>query len=133
MSMPEFLDSYITGLSTGLFLVSVLFGSFVAMPREPVSRGIRATMFLSKLRQAGFRMVSQSRSVRVELGDGWKCKFWKDKWCGDFTLESLFLSLFALTVDPQASVAEAFDEHLRGGAWAPTFRRHFLLEEEEEF
>ncbi|MQL81300.1 hypothetical protein Taro_013749 [Colocasia esculenta] len=36
-------------------------------------------------------------------------------------------------VDPLVSMAQAFDVHLPGGAWAPTFRRHFLLDEEDQF
>ncbi|MQM16298.1 hypothetical protein Taro_049254 [Colocasia esculenta] len=69
--------------------------------------------------------------VRVELGDDQKCRFVKYRWCGDFILESLLPSLFALIMDPMAFVAQAFDEHLLGVAWAPTFRCHFLLEKEE--
>ncbi|MQL77218.1 hypothetical protein Taro_009625 [Colocasia esculenta] len=71
--------------------------------------------------------------VWVELGDDRKCRILKRQWCGDFTLEYLFTSLFALTVDSLASVVQAFDEHLPGGAWAPTFRLHFLPEDKEQF
>ncbi|MQL89675.1 hypothetical protein Taro_022235 [Colocasia esculenta] len=61
-------------------------------------------------------------------------------WWGDGRLLSLHsrgssrrFSLCALAVDPLTFVGQVFDLHLPGGAWAPTFRRHFLLEEEDQF
>ncbi|MQM04771.1 hypothetical protein Taro_037575 [Colocasia esculenta] len=31
--------------------------------------------------------------ARAGLGDGQKCLFWKDSWCGDFSLESIVISI----------------------------------------
>ena len=38
------------------------------------------------------------------LGNGWRVKFWKDKWCGATPLCVSFLSLFALAVSKEAWV-----------------------------
>ncbi|MQL90131.1 hypothetical protein Taro_022724 [Colocasia esculenta] len=63
MYMPEFLNSYITGLSTGLFLVSVLFGSFVAMPREQDPANSAVCRLSSLADSAACRLMLQQGSA----------------------------------------------------------------------
>ncbi|MQL81740.1 hypothetical protein Taro_014204, partial [Colocasia esculenta] len=48
-------------------------------------------------------------SVSISLGDGQRCSFWTDRWCGDLTLDHLFLDLFAIISALTATVADFFD------------------------
>ncbi|MQL87858.1 hypothetical protein Taro_020411 [Colocasia esculenta] len=70
-----------------------------------------------------------SSSLRIRLGDGQSALFWRDKWCGDFTMEEAFPSLAAISMPPSPSVEQMFDFAISGGSWAPTFRRNLSHEE----
>ena len=40
------------------------------------------------------------------VGNGRRVRFWKDKWCGDDQLCSYFPSLYAISLDKEAWVAD---------------------------
>lgn len=51
------------------------------------------------------------------VGNGWKVKFWKDKWFGNASLGSSFLPLFTLASSKDVWVADVWDSSVpRGGA-----------------
>ena len=56
------------------------------------------------------------------VGNGRRVRFWKDKWCGDDPLCTSFPSLFAISLDKEAWVADVWS-HSGGGVWAPRFSR----------
>ena len=69
------------------------------------------------------------------VGNGRGVRFWRDRWCGDFPLCVSFPSLFALTIDKEAQVADIWDLLAEGG-WNPCFSRAFNdweVEEAESF
>ena len=65
----------------------------------------------------GIRMDWELVSNRLVfiVGNGRRVSFWRDKWCGDSPLCSSFPSLFALTIDKEASVADVWDSLAEGG------------------
>ena len=70
------------------------------------------------------------------VGNGRRVQFWKDAWCGEVALCTLFPSLFALAMHKEASVANAWDCSRDVGRWSPRFIRLFNdweLEEVERF
>ena len=48
---------------------------------------------------------------------------WKDVWCGEEALCSIFLALFNLVVHKEAMVADMWDCDREEGGWSPTFQR----------
>ena len=48
------------------------------------------------------------------LGDGKRINFWKDVWCGEEALCSIYPSLFNLALNKEATVADTWDRG-RGG------------------
>ena len=58
------------------------------------------------------------------VGNGRRVRFWRDRWCGDSPLCVSFPSLFALTIDKEARVADIWDLLAEGG-WNPCFSRAF--------
>lgn len=68
-------------------------------------------------------------SAKVRMGNKDKCRFWKDRLCGNFTLEASFPRLYAVVAAPLTSVSQIFDFHMSGGAWAPTFMRNLKPKE----
>ncbi|MQL87124.1 hypothetical protein Taro_019663 [Colocasia esculenta] len=68
-------------------------------------------------------------SVSISLGDGQRCSFWTNRWCGNLTLDHLFPDLFAISSAPMATVADFYEENHAGGMWVPTFRRNLSMEE----
>ena len=68
------------------------------------------------------------------VGNGRRVRFWRDRWCGDFPLCVSFPSLFALSVDKEAWVADIWDPLAEEGwgGWNPCFSRAFNDWEVEE-
>ena len=52
----------------------------------------------------GWKLVSDKLAFIV--GNGRRVSFWRDRWCGKSALCMTFTSLFALTVEKEAWVAE---------------------------
>ena len=67
--------------------------------------------FISSLRPI-FKTVQPF--FRPKLGTGESFQFWADEWLGNGRLSQSFPSLFALTLDPECSVRQAWQN-----AWAP--------------
>ena len=57
------------------------------------------------------------------LGNGRRIRFWKDVWCGEEVLCSLFPSMFSLAVQKDAMVSDMWNHFREEGGWAPTFLR----------
>ncbi|RVW17454.1 Transposon TX1 uncharacterized 149 kDa protein [Vitis vinifera] len=69
------------------------------------------------------------------VGNWWRVRFWRDRWCRESSLCVSFPSLFAFTVDKEAWVADFWDLLAEGG-WNPCFSRAFNdweVEEAERF
>ena len=88
----------------------------------------------------GIRMNWELVGARILflVGNGWRVRFWRDRWCGDSPLCVSFPSLFALSVDKEAWVADIWDPLAEGGwgGWNPCFSIAFndwVVEEAERF
>ncbi|RVW48810.1 hypothetical protein CK203_104318 [Vitis vinifera] len=74
----------------------------------------------------------------VGVHGNWKWEevsFWRDRWCGDTPLCESFPSLFALSAEKEAWVADVWDPLAEGG-WSPCFSRvlnDWEVEEVERF
>ncbi|RVW44985.1 putative ribonuclease H protein [Vitis vinifera] len=83
-----------------------------------------------------WKLVSDRLAFKV--GNGIRVSFWRDRWCGESPLCMSFPSLFALTVEKEAWVADIWDPLVEGG-WGgsnPCFLRAFNdweVEEAERF
>ena len=47
-----------------------------------------------------------STRISFSVGNGWKVRFWRDRWCGDSPLSVSFPTLFALGIDKEAWVVD---------------------------
>ena len=56
------------------------------------------------------------------VGNGRRIRLWEEKWCGDDKLCALFPSLYAISLDKKAWLADEWS-HFGGGVWAPRFSR----------
>ena len=56
------------------------------------------------------------RQIYFCVGNGRRVRFWKDRWCGDSLLCESFPSLFALSTEKEAWVADVRDP-LAEGSW----------------
>ena len=65
------------------------------------------------------------QNVAFSLGNGRRISFWKDVWCGEEALRSLFPSLFILAVQKDAMVIDLWDCNKEEGRWSPTFLKSF--------
>ncbi|RVX16052.1 putative ribonuclease H protein [Vitis vinifera] len=86
--------------------------------------------------RADWKLVSDRMAFIV--GNGRRVSFWRDRWCGESPLYMTFPSLFALTVEKEAWVANIWDPLAEGGwgGWNPCFLRAFNdweVEEAESF
>ena len=54
-----------------------------------------------------------------------RVSFWRDRWCGDAPLSESFPSLYALSIEKEAWVADVWDPLVQGGrgGWNPCFSR----------
>ncbi|RVW35452.1 putative ribonuclease H protein [Vitis vinifera] len=75
-----------------------------------------------------------SRKFGEEEGGGIlkRVKFWKDNWCGNFTLCNSFPSLYAFATYKEAWIEEMWDHSGGEGVWSPSFSRPFNEWEVEE-
>ena len=86
----------------------------------------------------GIRMDWELGSERRVFigGNGRRVRFWRDRWCWDSPLCVSFPSLFALTVDKEAWVADIWEAEGGWGCWNSCFSRAFNdweVEEAERF
>ena len=58
---------------------------------------------------------SLSGSISFLVCNGWRVRFWKDKWYGDKPVCVTFPSLFTLTVSKEAWVADVWNSLVEGG------------------
>ena len=49
---------------------------------------------------------SFSRCILYDIGDGFRVKFWHDRWCGETSLTANYPKLFRFCQDKEVSVAE---------------------------
>ena len=47
--------------------------------------------------------------ISFSVGNGRRVRFWRDRWCGDSPLCESFPSLFALSIEKEAWVADVRD------------------------
>ena len=79
---------------------------------------------------------SFSQNVVFSLGDGRRIKFWKDVWCGEEALCSIYPLLFNLALNKEAMVTDIWDSSRGVGCWSLTFLRplkDWEIEEVERF
>ena len=72
------------------------------------------------------------QNATFSLGDGRRISFWKNVWCGEEALCSLFPSMFILAMQKDAMVADLWNCFREEGGWSPTFLRSFNDWEMEE-
>ena len=56
-----------------------------------------------------------STQISFSVGNERMVRFWRDRWCGDCLLCESFPSLFALSIEKEAWVAEVWDLLAEGG------------------
>ena len=66
------------------------------------------------------------------VGNGRRVKFWKDNWCGNFTLCNSFPYLYAFSSYKEAWLEELWDHSVEERVWSPSFSRPFNDWEVEE-
>ena len=64
-------------------------------------------------------------NVVFSLGNGKRVCFWKDIWCGNEAFCNSFPSLFALTSNKEAFVADLWEYAREEGGWLPCFSKPF--------
>ena len=64
-----------------------------------------------------------SKTFSFAVGDGKRIKFWKDRWCGDSSLNIVFPSLFTLASVKEAWMGDSVKEACV--CWNPTFIKPF--------
>ena len=77
-----------------------------------------------------------SKRVDFKLRDGRGVRFWKDRWCGEDSLEEAFPRLYYLASSKDAWVAQLWDRSGNLGYWNPVFTRlnnDWEMEEVETF
>ncbi|RVW12625.1 putative ribonuclease H protein [Vitis vinifera] len=76
--------------------------------------------------------------ISFSVGNGRRVSFWRDRWCGDAPLCDSFPSIYALSIEKEAWVADVWDPLVQGGrgGWNPCFSRalnDWEMEEAELF
>ncbi|RVX03908.1 putative ribonuclease H protein [Vitis vinifera] len=100
-------------------VISAKYGEEEGGWRSCVVRGSFGVGLWKAIRR-GWEAVGNNLAYAV--GNGRRIRFWEDKWCGDDKLCSLFPSLYAISLDKEAWVADVWS-HSGGGVWAPRFSR----------
>ncbi|RVW71359.1 putative ribonuclease H protein [Vitis vinifera] len=100
-------------------VISAKYGEEEGGWRSCVVRGSFGVGLWKAIRR-GWEAVGNNLAYVV--GNGRRIRFWEDKWCGDDKLCSLFPSLYAISLDKEAWVADVWS-HSGGGVWAPRFSR----------
>ena len=59
------------------------------------------------------------------MGDGRRLSFWKNVWCREEALCDFFPSLYALTDNKEALMADLWDSSREEGGWIPCFIKSF--------
>lgn len=71
--------------------------------------------------------------MRLSIGNGSRCLFWEDRWCGAQSLSSLFPKLAAVAARRGVAVGQLYHtQPTGGGVWAPCFRRNLRDDEIKE-
>ena len=70
-------------------------------------------------------MIQSFPYVVLSMGNGRRLRFWKDIWCGEEALCDSFPSLYALSDNKEALVADMWDSSREEGGWIPRFIRSF--------
>ncbi|RVX11584.1 LINE-1 retrotransposable element ORF2 protein [Vitis vinifera] len=78
--------------------------------------------FWKDIRKEG---VLLQNKVGFSVGNGRRVKFWKDNWCGNFTLCNSFPSLYAFATYKEAWLEEMWDHSGGEEVWSPRFSRPF--------
>ncbi|RVW89825.1 hypothetical protein CK203_034486 [Vitis vinifera] len=102
--------------------------------RQYLSKGGRATLIGRGLAHAGsergawrgalerIRMDWDLVGARISfsVGNGRRVSFWRDRWCGDAPLCDSFPSIYALSIEKEAWVADVWDPLVQGEADCPS-------------
>lgn len=59
----------------------------------------------------------------MEVRNGLKTKFWKDKWCDENSLQRVYPLVFSLAMDPDALAHDYLDFCYNPPSWLPILRR----------
>ena len=70
-------------------------------------------------------MIYRPPKCSLSLGNERRISFWKNVWCGEEALRSLFPSPFILAVQKDAMVVDLWDCNREEGGWSPTFLGSF--------
>ncbi|RVW72345.1 putative mitochondrial protein [Vitis vinifera] len=77
-----------------------------------------------------------NKRVAFKVGDGRRVRFWKDRWCGEDSLDVAFPRLYNLAFSKDVWVAQLWDQSGNLGCWNPVFTRlnnDWEMEEVETF
>ena len=97
--------------------------------------GVSALAYGKTLKKIGLPYPKMLSCI-ISLGDGRRLRFWKDIWCSEVALSTVFPTLFNLTTHKDAKVVDVWDYSRVEGGWSPVFLRSFNdweVEEVEKF
>ncbi|GMP72532.1 hypothetical protein CsSME_00030528 [Camellia sinensis var. sinensis] len=63
------------------------------------------------------------KRVKLKVGLGDRVRFWRDRWCGDLTLEEWFPLVFGIAVDAEVLVGAVWSGHGVSTFWNVALRR----------
>ncbi|RVW40194.1 Transposon TX1 uncharacterized 149 kDa protein [Vitis vinifera] len=104
----------------------------VCLSKKKGGLGIKCLSNLNKAllskwnwRFANEREALWNQVIRGNVGNGRRVSFWRDRWCGDAPLCDSFPSIYALSIEKEAWVADVWDPLVQGGrgGWNPCFSR----------
>ncbi|RVW54190.1 Transcription initiation factor TFIID subunit 5 [Vitis vinifera] len=85
--------------------------------------------FWKEIRKEGALLQN---NMIFSVRNGRRVQFWKDNWCGNFTLCNSFPFLYAFASYKEAWLVELWDHSGEKGVWSPSFSRPFNDWEVEE-
>ena len=90
------------------------------------SRGVKDSYMLGMWKTIRNWWESIKGRSHFKIGNGRRIKFWKNRWCGNLSLEEAFLSLFSIATAKDSWVAKVWEQVGERGWWGP-FQDSFTI------
>ena len=90
------------------------------------SRGVKDSYMLGMWKTIRNWWESIKGRSHFKIGNGRRIKFWKNRWCGNLSLEEAFLSLFSISTAKDSWVAKVWEQVGERGWWGP-FQDSFTI------
>ena len=87
---------------------------------------------ISLAERSGNLMLFYHNNFLVQVGDGKRILFWKDRWCSNSCLKDEFPTLYRLVMEKDVTLRIMHDRKVAVGDWSLLFRRRLYDWEERE-